>query len=204
MIWKNYMGMIFILVLMMGCTPVPVDQEKERIKDAVLQQMESYPHSTLTDIYKGFFQDEFGPGHLLEDTNAAWQYFTRELNSMQSRGRYRAEPCGTGKKFVRVPMDIIKDSLVSPQEYFDAFMESSSAFDMPDIEAWKKEWSAILQVIKELDLGLEGFEEDEKALADMLEGGQAMVHHSARYRELYDPHYRIMTVEAYNKLIEFD
>jgi hypothetical protein len=192
---------IFLLVqfaaLIVSCTG---SGETQEIKRAVSRQMEYYPRTTLIDIYKSFFQDEFGPGHLLEDTSAAWQYFTRELENMQSHERYSVEWCGMGRNFIRVPMDLVKDGLISPEVYFDAFMESSSAFDTPDIEAWKEEWSEILDVITGMDLGLEGFDKDRKALADMLDSGQAMVHHSKQYRELYEPHYRIMTLDQWEKI----
>lgn len=35
--------------------------QESRIMDAIVHQVETYPASTLKDIYKNFFQDAFGP-----------------------------------------------------------------------------------------------------------------------------------------------
>lgn len=50
-----------------------------RIEVAVRRQMERYPESRLIDYYKNFFQDKFGPGHMVRDTASAGAYLRREL-----------------------------------------------------------------------------------------------------------------------------
>ena len=46
------------------------DFEKE-VREAVSRQMQNYPKSTLKDLYKNYFQDQFGPGNIISDTTAA-------------------------------------------------------------------------------------------------------------------------------------
>lgn len=197
----------FILILVLVLSSCSFDGrtgKKDEIRAAVLAQVREYPASTLQDIYKSFYQDHFGPGHLLEDTNAAWQYFNHELERLHSRGKYLAEPCGTGRHFVRVPMDLVKDSVVDIHDYFHSFLESAAAFSVPDIEKWKKDWTDILRIVEEMDLELPDFQADKIMLEGMLQRGESMVHHSPSYTLAYDPHYRIMTPVAYNKLMELD
>jgi hypothetical protein len=50
------------------------ETKDERICAAVERQLSAYSESTLQDLYKNFFQDYFGPGHLLDDTLSAGAY----------------------------------------------------------------------------------------------------------------------------------
>ena len=61
---------------------------RQMIMAAIGQQMADYPESTLKDIYKNFFQDAFGPGHLMSgDADAEErmkEYLRREcVNGMR-------------------------------------------------------------------------------------------------------------------------
>ena len=148
------------------------------IMQAVRNQLQLYPESTLQDIYKSFFQDEFGPGHLVENVSYAREYFDLELEEMASQGRYNAEPCGTGKNFFRVPLDLVKDGKIPEEDYFASFMESSSDFKIPDVETWKTKWGEIVNVIETMELEIKNYKNDKTALAEMLDAGETVVHHS--------------------------
>jgi len=43
-------------------------EPNQRFETAVLYESKYYPEARLRDIYKNFFQDPFGPGHLIPDT----------------------------------------------------------------------------------------------------------------------------------------
>jgi hypothetical protein len=188
-------GTFLILLFFESC-----QQPDNEIAQAVKIQLERYPESSLQDIYKSFFQDEFGPGHLLSDTAGARQYLEYELSDMTSSGNHMAEPCGTGRNFFRVPLDLVKDGMISDSSLFSAFMESSASFRVPDIESWKKKWNEMLGVIERMNLDLPGFNEDKKALEEMLSREETAVHHSRKYEELYHPHYRILAKEQWERL----
>ena len=55
---------------------------KPSIQTAIERQMATYPESTLQDIYKSFYQEHFGPGHIISDTASARRYLMRELSEM--------------------------------------------------------------------------------------------------------------------------
>lgn len=165
-----------------------------------MEQLKSYPESTLQDIYKSFFQDEFGPGHLLNNLDHAREYFDMELEDMVSRGRHESEAVGLGKNFVRVPMDLVKDDLIKDEDFFAAFIESSKDFKKPDLVYWKQRWELIEGVVEKMGLQLPDFDRDKQALRKMLDQGETMVHHSDRYNMAYDPHYRIMSLSMWEQL----
>jgi hypothetical protein len=188
-------GILFALFFMQGCR-----QPYDEIGRAVRDQLISYPQSGLQDIYKSFFQDEFGPGHLLSDTAGAWQYLEYELSEMTSSGNHEAEPCGAGKNFIRVPLDLVKDGIISDTALFNAFMQSATSFRIPDIEHWKKKWQKIGAEIERMNLNLPNYGQDKETIAEMLDRGETAVHHSGKYEELYKPHYRILSQDQWEIL----
>ena len=46
--------------------------------------MAQFPKSTLQDLYKSFFQDRFGPGHIIADEASAMRYLQYELATMDN------------------------------------------------------------------------------------------------------------------------
>jgi hypothetical protein len=51
-----------------------------------------------------------------------------------------------------------------------------------------------------MDIELPNYKEDKQAINEMLRSGAAVVHHSQAYEDAYQPHYRIVGVEALNKI----
>jgi len=169
--------------------------------EAVREQLAIYPESALRDLYKSFFQDAFGAGHLLDDPGLSRLYFDRELAAMQSRGRRASEPCGLGHNFHRIPMDLIVDGIAGREEYYAAFLRGARSFTVPDLASWKEEWQTIMEAITPLGHLIKDFETDERRITALLQSGQYASGHSSRYRRLYDPHYRIFTtIEAHRLL----
>ena len=189
---KNTLKYLIILLLFctntVDCCPLSVD----KIKEAVERQLRDYPKSTLQDLYKSFFQDRFGPGHLVSDTASAGKYLRYELNNSDSFHKMYYEPTGCDTNYYRVNLSVLKENKISYQKYFDAFLRSVEKIDLDAISEWKDEWSEIESVIISMNLDLENFEEDLKMIHSVLEQGKYAVHHSEIYNSEYQPHYRII------------
>ncbi len=180
--------LFLILTKTTDCCPLSVD----KIKEAVERQLRDYPKSTLQDLYKSFFQDRFGPGHLVNDTSSAGKYLRYELNNSDSFHKMYYEPTGCDTNYYRVNLSVLKENKISYQKYFDAFLRSVEKIDLDAISEWKDEWSEIETVIISMNLDLENFEEDLKMIHSVLEQGKYAVHHSEIYNSEYQPHYRII------------
>ncbi len=172
-----------------------------RVTRAIEEQRQLYPLSTLADIYKSFFQDEFGPGHLLADRQRALEYYNGELADMRSRSRYKIEPCGAGEHFCRLHLDLVLDGLISREDYFEAFLAGAEGFSLPDGEGWKNKWLSILRSPGNWQGTLDHFEEDAHGILSRLDGGEYAMNHSGRYRQAYDPHYRIFSIRHADALM---
>ena len=173
----------------------------ERIKKSVERQLRDYPKSTLQDLYKSFFQDRFGPGHLVNDTSTAGNYLRYELNNSESFHERYYEPTGYESNYYRVNLSVLKENKISYQKYFDAFLRSVEKIDLDAISEWKEEWSEIESVINSMNLDLENFEEDLEMIHSVLEQGKYAVHHSEIYNSEYQPHYRIIEKKIFEEEI---
>ena len=179
------------------CCPLSVDS----IQKSVQRQLNDFPKSTLQDLYKSFFQDRFGPGHLVSDTSMAGNYLRYELNNSTVFHEKYYEPTGYESNYYRVNLSVIKENKISYQDFFDAFLRSVENVSLDDISEWGSEWSEIESVITSMNLNLENFEKDLEMIHSVLEQDKYAIHHSDTYESEYHPHYRIIEKSIFEKEI---
>ena len=188
-----------LLVVPFACSQAAVN--KRQVRAAVTQQMQQYPASTLQDIYKNFFQDRFGPGHIVPDTARAGAYLRQELALVQDLDVPLYEACAERKTYYRVSLAAIKSGLVSYEVFFSAFIRSVTALPGVDVSDWAKEWASIEKIIRSMSLDLPNYEEDALAIEALLAQGYYAVHHSKAYNLHYQPHYRLIEKKIFEKEI---
>ena len=168
------------------------DSTDRAIIEAVEKQMKMYPKSTLRDLYKNFFQDYFGPGHIIANTDAASNYLQQELATSTEFEGEDYEYTGYKGKMVRVNLKVIADGRVPYDKYLDAFLRSVNGIIPPSIEEWRAEWAKIDSVIKAMDIELDDAEKDRQEIRQLLDDNKFVMHHSRQFNEHYAPHYRII------------
>lgn len=173
----------------------------DSIRLAYERLMTKYPLSEQRDIYKNFFQDYFGPGHIVADTASAANYLRHELEYADESSCPLYEPTGYKGNFVRVSLQVIKDGLVPFDTYLNAFVRSVNGIHAPTIDEWKAEWTKINNVIKSTGKLPANYAEDNLKIDSLLASGQYAFHHSRIYNEAYHPHYRIIAREIFEKEI---
>lgn len=198
------MNRFFALVLsvslcLCACSPKIVDPEA--VKAAVAAQLQSYPESRLQDLYKSFFQDRFGPGHIIQDRQSALNYIRTELEAADTLVGGREQFCGWQGNYVRVNLSVIADGLMTAEELVDALMASAKEVKDKDIRRWKDEWSEILAIIENEFPDIPDLQEDKVRISELLDSGGYACHHSKAYNAAYQPHYRIISAELYNSLL---
>jgi hypothetical protein len=192
---------IFIALIWIGVCSTSVAQSlADSIRTAVSHQLQQYPASTLQDIYKNFFQDRLGPGHLLADTAGAGQYLREELRSPYPATKYY-EPIGYTHNYYRVDLAVVWDSIVCYAQLMEAFTKSTQSITPANVERWKKEWQTIETVIAEMNLNLINYDTDKAAIDNMLEQGKYMMRHSKTFNNNYQPHYRIIEKHIFEQLL---
>ena len=181
-----------LLILALACSYSLFGQSIDTVamRSAIERQLVTYPKSTLQDIYKSFYQEHFGPGHIISDTASARCYLMVELSEMGETQSPYFESTGCQGDYVRVYLSAVSDSLITAEQLLDAFIRSANSRQEPEVR-WLDKWEAIVSIIQANKIELEGFETDLPLLTEAAQNNQA-VHHSRRYNEAYHPHYRIV------------
>jgi hypothetical protein len=181
-----------LIVLFLSCSLGLFGQQFDTlsIRAAIECQMAAYPKSTLQDIYKSFYQDRFGPGHMITDTASVRHYLLYELSENEVASKVYYEPTGSEGRYVRVYLSAVADSLITAEQLLDAFVRSANTDKGPNVD-WEAEWNCIVGVITKHGIILNGFDKDVATLNEASRNRQA-VHHSRTYNEAYHPHYRIV------------
>lgn len=196
---KNLFSIIAILsiaLLLNSCHSQTHPRE-----DFVRSYFLKYPEATLQDIYKGSFQDVFGPAHLLTNREAVENYINREMETAKSLEGEDYVPCGWQGNFYQVNLKVIADGRIPMDDFVDAFIASANGIDTTLTQAWLDEWKLLQQATRKIVPHLQGFKEDSTLLANLLKQGKYVVHHSRKFNQYYHPHYRIIRRDLFEKKI---
>ena len=194
---------VFLLFLFLGCQP-------SSEKTAIESQLRDYPESRVLDIYKSFCQDNLGPGHLIPNPQSAKNYLMSELETFREdldSARYDAPgimyyPVGDKGNYVRVDLSVVLDSLVGEEAFLDAFVRSANEGQRLTEEQWVAKWKRIEKIIRKDFLDIPDAKEDLETINSYLDKGELIIHHSEAFSKAYNPHYRIIARDIFEKEIK--
>lgn len=177
------------------------------IENAIRRELRDYPESRVQDIYKGFCQDNLGPGHLIPNPEMARAYLLEEiavyredLDSLRyAPADQPCHPVGDQGNYVRVDLSVVLDGRISEEALLDAFVRSANSGKKATPEEWTRKWASVAQVIRKDFPDIPGAEEDLRALDSLVAAGSFIVHHSQAYCEAYHPHYRIVAKDIFEQ-----
>ena len=193
-----------LLILALACSFSLFGQSIDTlaVSSAIERQLTTYPESTLQDIYKSFYQEHFGPGHIISDTVSARRYLTSELSEMGKAASPYFESTGSQGEYVRVYLSAVADSLITVKQLLEALIRSANSWQEPSV-SWLEKWGTIVSIIQANKMEIKGFEADLPLLTEAARNDQA-VHHSRRYNEAYHPHYRIVERSIFEQELRRD
>ena len=194
---------VFLLFLFLGCQP-------SYEKTAIESQLRDYPESRVLDIYKSFCQDNLGPGHLIPNPQSAKNYLMSELETFREdldSARYDAPgimyyPAGDKGNYVRVDLSVVLDSLVGEEAFLDAFVRSANEGQRLTEEQWVAKWKRIEKIIRKDFPDIPDAKEDLETINSYLDKGELIIHHSEAFSKAYNPHYRIIARDMFEKEIK--
>lgn len=182
----------FVFILLFLSINAFADNREEKIRQFIEAELKHYPEAHLTDLYKNYFQDAYGPGHLIPDTTSAGKYLSWELQQPEWTDSLLYQPLGVNHDFYRINLLLVKNKVIPRDTLLLGMVESVKLARNPDVESWKEEWNEVLQVIKQMNLHLPSMKSDERHIRKALSKGDVVAHHSKHYEEKYNPHYRIV------------
>lgn len=158
------------------------------MKEILKDHLKKYPQMQIQDAVKLLFQSEFGPGHLLRNTDYARKLLVEEIELTKDDESAIEKISDQYVRFYlgNLTLDDIDDVL-------GAMIESAQ------IQGSKENFMKKLSDLKEMNL-FDGDELDEY-LNEYLKRDSLMVSHSDVYRTCYQPHYRVLLKECAEKLM---
>lgn len=174
---------------------------EDSISEALTYQLRYYPEAQYIDVYKNFMQDFFGPGHILADTVASSRYLKQELSDTECFDGPLYEKTGYRGNFYRVNLSLIKDGIIPYEVFFQNFVESVQGIVPPDGDYWMTVWNNIDRVIKKNGLTFQNYDSDRLKLENNFKHGDYIAHHSKRFNDSVNFHYRIISRELFEKNI---
>ncbi len=190
--------LLLALAFFVASASFATNREKQ-IRQFINDELSHYPEVHLTDLYKNYFQDAYGPGHLIPDTTRAGNYLSWELQQPEWTDTLLFQPLGINHDFYRINLLLIKNHVIPRDTLLLAMVKSVPLARNPDIESWKQEWNEVLEVIKQMNLRFPNMKSEEKQISKSLSKGDVVAHHSKHYEEKYNPHYRIVHRTVYER-----
>lgn len=189
---KKLTLILLTAALMLGC-----QRPEDTTRTALTKMLEQYPAATVQDVYKSFFQNHFGPGHLITDTAAVRAWSLQEIAETAADSVLNPyfEPTGADGRYVRVYLRCVNEGKITADQLLSAFFRSAQPVDESD-STWTKEWAELAETAIEL-----GFPAGKEVLEELRLAAQLnrAVRHSDAYRNAYRPHYRIVQKEIFEK-----
>lgn len=186
-----------VAMCFVACTE---DRESQQIVEAVKTLVSQYPEATLQDVYKSFYQERFGPGHMIPNVENARNYLMSEMEQASENTGAYYEPTGSEGKYIRVYLNAVADGKISAEQLLDAFVESANNVE-PRSDKWADQWANIVKVIEEKQLPVAANDELKQLLKTCSEQDEA-VHHSEAYNQAYRPHYRIVERDIFEQQLK--
>jgi hypothetical protein len=183
----KYSFYILIALIILSCTETDL-----KIRKFVDSELSLYPESRLTDIYKSFFQDAYGPDHLIPDTTRAGIFLSRELAHEDWPDTLRFQSTGVEHDYIRVNLLMVKNGTIPRDTLLLAMVKSAPLARNPDIEDFRREWQKVLEYIEKKYPDLPGLATDRQTIEETLNAGDVVIHHSEHYNQTYKRRYRII------------
>ena len=194
---RIFLSLLLILFSVVAWPQAPLS--KTEIHSKLQSYLTQYPQAQLRDVYKTCFQDFFGPGHLLADTTAAYDYLHSELATTTIFGGPLYEPTGYQGNYYRVNILLVSQGTIPIPLFMNAFIRSANQSHSISVSEWTLLWRDIESVLKSIMPWNESCQADATQIHAMLSKQQYMCHHSPRFNTTYNFHYRIIRKDIFEQ-----
>ena len=171
---------IILAVLAVSCT-----QPATKTEEFVRTEFATFPESRFVDIYKSFFQDAYGPGHLIPDTTHAGIYLSEDLLNENWPDTMLWQATGINHDFYRINLVLVKNGTIPRDTFLLAMLESATLARKPEISDFKNQVKELYEAVKKQHPDLPDLEKDKDAIDAQLDKSEVMMHHSEHYLQTY-------------------
>ncbi len=185
------MNHFYVWVVLTGMF-LSCSKPEDKVDKFVRNEFALFPESHFVDIYKSFFQDAYGPGHIIPDTLHAGKYVDEELLAESWPDTLLWQATGALHDYYRINLVLVKKGIIPRDTLLLAMVRSARLARKPAITGFKKEVDEIYRIVTKIRPGLPDLEKDYQAICEQLDKGEVMMHHSDHYLQTYQRRYRII------------
>lgn len=159
------------------------------LREIIYRHKEKYPDMKPQDVVKLIYQNEFGPGHFVENEHVALQRLVKEYNEATFGGKDSPiEPIGNG--LCRYYLWGVRRSEI---EMLNRIFVLTANSKKGNIESFEEKLLQVYDLFPQADFD---FTQKEYAayIKEQKEKGYPAVSHSEHYREVYHPCYRVVNI----------
>lgn len=166
------------------------------IEKIIEYHIKKYPEMQMQDVFKLLFQNEFGGEHLIEDRGEFEKYLSQELAQIRNNDKSLPENElleDIGNQTLRIQLSEVEEKL------FTKTLTKLCIISAKRGKGSTKSLLEKLQIVRKMaqQQMLPFPSEDIQAqIEKYAKEGFPSVHHSKQYRELYHPHYRLVSAEV--------
>ena len=165
-------------------------EQSEKTRKLLIACFQRYPQSEIRDLFKFLHQSAFGCEHLASSLEAAEKSIQSESETMRSGQKRPIEPLDGD--YSRVPLCCCERGLSA--DTLAKLLIASAKKPKKDLSDLLQKMEVARQLVAEGALPFSPKEFEDAAAAWGAEGYPA-VHHSQRFRENYQPSYRVIANE---------
>ncbi len=169
------------------------------MKELINSEFNLHPKAQLQDYYKLFFQDAFGPEHIIKDKTSAEKYLRTELEGSSIFEEINYQEIGYINEFYRVNINVINKGIISFDDFLDAFIKSADMENKITDAEWLAIWEEIQKQIFLMKIPINDHRQQIDSLLELIKNKQ-LVSHSNVYRAAYSPHYRILNEKQFQRI----
>lgn len=153
------------------------------VKQTIENELKLHPKSQIIDIYKFLVQAYLGPNHLNLSYEKAIKYIKTELElELESSDEgVLFQPLGINPSFYRVDLKVISQNIIALPDYCQFFV---SSMNKAKTNNFSRIWVIAQQVL------LNYF--DQAEILSFEKNFNNNLSHSKIYKNLYNPHYRVI------------
>lgn len=154
----------------------------------LLEHFARYPQMGAQDAVKLLYQSEFAGGHLIDDPSASLLWLEEEDQRIEAKDTPLFTPIGG--RLYRLDLGAAKAKGLSPHTINRCFVYTANRH-IGSMENFRDKLNQLSSLCAQGALPIT-HHELEQYLASYTASGCPAVSHSAAYRELYSPHYRVV------------
>ncbi len=175
---------------------------EQRARQLILEEFRTHPRACLFDYYKLLYQGTFGPEHSIHDEEDVRRILAEEFDSCEKFDQALWCDISYICSMFRVSLKVMSLGVVSLDGFARGFLDSARLKSPISREEWARHWEAAIILINKMALPVRY---DRAEIARTLEAASlgVPVHHSDQYKNLYNPHYRLLTKEQFDSIFPF-